>query len=43
MTPDQLQELLDDEQVGRLRPGRMQLSLADYLDDDDDRLRGGLL
>lgn len=43
MKPDQLRELLDDEKIGRLRPGRMQLSLADYLDDDDDRLRGGLL
>lgn len=43
MTPEDLRDLLDDEQPERLRPGRMDVSVADLLDDDDGRLTGGLL
>lgn len=43
MTPDDLRELLADEQSGSVRSGQMDLTLADRLDDDDDRLSGGTL
>jgi len=43
MTPEQLAELLDEEREESHRRGRLDLSIADYLDDDDEQLRGGLL
>lgn len=43
MNREQLKELLDEEQSSRLRPGRLDISLADQLDDDGDSLTGALL
>jgi len=43
MTPDDLRELLADEQARDLRSGEMDLSLADQLEDDDEALSGGPL
>lgn len=42
MTPEELGELLEAERSGRRRDV-LELTVADRLDEDDDRLRGGLL
>lgn len=43
MTPDDLRAMLDEERTPRLPRGAVELTLADRLDEDDDRLFGGLL